>query len=75
MRTDAFMARDLFRGQPARDEPEDLDLPIGEREAGAGAIEENATRHRPTDERAKCEPRDSADTHGGMSGRGLRRRR
>jgi len=29
MRTDAFMPRDLFRGQSARDEPEDLDLPIG----------------------------------------------
>jgi len=69
------MPRDLFRGQPPRDEPEDLHLPIGEREAGARALEENATRYRPTDKRAEGEPRDAADTHGGMSGRGLRRRR
>jgi hypothetical protein len=29
------VARDLFRRESARDEPQDLDLPIGEREAGA----------------------------------------
>jgi hypothetical protein len=39
MRTDAFVTRDLFRRQAARDEPEDLDLPIGQREIGARALE------------------------------------
>ena len=72
MRTDAFMPRDLFRGQSARDEPEDLDLPIGEREAGARAVQQDATRHRPAHGSAEYEPRGSAYTHGGMSGRGLR---
>jgi len=33
------MARDLFRRQAARDEPEDLDLAIGEGEAGARTIQ------------------------------------
>ena len=74
MRADALMPRDLFRGEPARDEPEDLDLPIGQREAGARAFQQDATRHRPTEKRAEHEPADSADTHGGMSGAGLRRR-
>ena len=69
------MPRDLFRGQAARDEPEDLDLPVGEREAGARAVQQHATGHRPTDERAEREPDGAADTHGGMSGRGLRRGR
>jgi hypothetical protein len=28
------MARDLLRREPARDQPEDLDLSIGQRKAG-----------------------------------------
>jgi len=42
MRADALMTRDLLRGEAARDQPQDLDLPVGEREAGARAIQQNA---------------------------------
>jgi hypothetical protein len=38
MRADALVSRDLFRREPSRDEPEDLDLPIGQREIGSRAI-------------------------------------
>jgi hypothetical protein len=69
------VARDLLRRQPPSDEPENLDLPIGEREVGTRAVEENAPRDRPANERAKREQRRSADIHGGTSDRGLRRRR
>lgn len=75
MRTDARVASDLFRRQPARDQPEDLDLPIGQREVGTRAVHQDAPRQRPTDESTEGEPRRSADTHGGTSGRGLRGRR
>ena len=37
VRTDALVARDLLRGEPARDQPEDLDLTVGQREAGSRA--------------------------------------
>jgi hypothetical protein len=67
------VARDLFRRQAARYEPEDLDLPVGEREIDARAVQQDATRHRPADERTEREPRGSAHIHGGTSGRGLRR--
>jgi hypothetical protein len=69
------VARDLFGRQTSRDEPEDLDLPVGKREIGARSVKEDATRYRPADERAKREPRRSADIHGGTSDRALRRRR
>jgi hypothetical protein len=72
VRTDAFVARDLFRRQPARDEPEDLDLPVSDRKARARPFEQDAPRYRPSDERTDGEPRGSADIHGGTSGRGLR---
>jgi hypothetical protein len=32
MRADAFVRRDLFRREPTRDEPKDLDLAVGQRE-------------------------------------------
>jgi hypothetical protein len=75
VRADALVARDLLRRQPARDQPQDLDLAIGEREVGTRAFEQDATRHRPADHRTEHEQRWSADIHGGTSGRGLRRRR
>jgi hypothetical protein len=58
------MTRDLFRGQPARDEPEDLDLSVGERKAGARALEQHAARHGPADDGTQSEQRRSADIHG-----------
>jgi hypothetical protein len=75
MWTDALVTRDLFRRQPPGDEPEDLDLPVGQREIGARAIDQDTTRQRPTDKRAERQPRWSADIHGGTSDRGLRRGR
>ena len=38
MRADARVARDLFRREPSRDEPEDLDLPVGQCEVRSRAI-------------------------------------
>jgi hypothetical protein len=38
VRADALVARDLFRREPSRDKPEDLDLAVGEREVGSRAI-------------------------------------
>jgi len=57
------MPRDLFRRESARDQPQDLDLSVGQREVGAGAVQQDATRHRPTDECAEREPRRSAHVH------------
>jgi len=74
VRTDALVPRDLFRGQSARDQPQDLDLSVGQGEVAAGAVQQYATRHRPTDECAEREPRRSAHVHGGTNGGGLRRR-
>jgi hypothetical protein len=34
MRADALVSCDLFRGESSCDEPEDLDLAIGQREVG-----------------------------------------
>jgi hypothetical protein len=75
MRTDALVTRDLFCRQAPGNKPEDLDLPVGEREIGARTVHENTTRQRPTDERAERQPRWSADIHGSTSDRGLRRGR
>jgi len=58
------MARDLLRGEPTRDQPEDLDLAIGQREAGARALQEDAARDGPADERTEREPCRSAEIHG-----------
>jgi hypothetical protein len=38
VRADALVSRDLFRREPARDEPEDLDLAVRQREVGSRAI-------------------------------------
>jgi hypothetical protein len=38
MRADALVASDLFRREPTRDEPEDLDLAVGQCEVGSRAI-------------------------------------
>jgi len=38
VRADAFVARDLFRREPTRDEPEDLDLAVREREVGSRTV-------------------------------------
>jgi hypothetical protein len=75
MRADALVTGDLLGGEATRDQPQDLYLTVGEREASARTIEQNAARHRPADERAEREPRRCTDIHGGTSGRGLRRRR
>lgn len=74
MRTDAFVPRDLLGRETLRDEPQDLDLAVGESEIGARAIQQNATRHSPPQEDAERERDRSADIHGGTSGYGLRRR-
>jgi hypothetical protein len=50
------MPRDLFGGEAARDEPQDLDLTIGEREVAARAVQENTARNRPPDQSAEREP-------------------
>jgi hypothetical protein len=47
------VARDLLRCQTPRDQPEDLDLAIGERKAGARMVQQHAAGHRPADERAE----------------------
>jgi hypothetical protein len=44
MWADAFVTRDLFRCQPPRHEPEDLDLPIGQWEICPRAVHQDATR-------------------------------
>jgi hypothetical protein len=44
MRTDALVPGDLFCRQPARDEPQDLDLPIGKRKASPRALQQHAAR-------------------------------
>jgi hypothetical protein len=67
--------RDLFRREPARDEPEDLDLPVGQRKAGTRARQQDAARYGPTDDTAERHQRRSAKIHDVASGRGLRRRR
>jgi len=38
MRADALVARDLLRREPSRDEPQDLDLAIREREVGSRSV-------------------------------------
>jgi hypothetical protein len=38
VRADALVSRDLFRRESSRDEPEDLDLAIGQRKIGSRAI-------------------------------------
>jgi hypothetical protein len=45
MRTDPLVTRDLFRREPTRDEPQDLDLAIGQRKVSARALHQDATRH------------------------------
>jgi hypothetical protein len=57
------MSRDLFRCESARDEPQDLYLTIGEREAGTRAPQQDAARHGPADEGTHSEQRRSADIH------------
>jgi hypothetical protein len=69
------VARDLLRREPARDEPEDLDLPVGQRKAGTRARQQDAAGYGPADEGAESDERRSADIHDLASGRGLRRRR
>ena len=75
VRTDALVARDLLRREPARDEPQDLDLPVSKRKAGTRALQQDAARYGPADDGAESDERRSADIHGGTSGRGLRRQR
>jgi hypothetical protein len=38
VRADAFVARDLFRRESSRDEPEDFDLAVGQREVGSRTV-------------------------------------
>jgi hypothetical protein len=47
------MPRDLLRRESARDEPEDLDLPVGQRKTGARTAKQNAARHGPAQKYAE----------------------
>jgi len=38
MRADALVSRDLLRRESARNEPEDLDLAVGQREVGSRTV-------------------------------------
>jgi hypothetical protein len=67
------VARDLFRRESARDEPEDLDLPVGQRKAGARTAQQDPARYGPAEKYAQSEEHRPADFHAGRSGRGLRR--
>jgi hypothetical protein len=42
MRADSLVTRDLFRRQPPRDKPQDLDLPVGQLKVGTRALEQHA---------------------------------
>jgi len=72
MRADPFMPRDLLARKAARDEPQDLDLPIGEREVDARSFQKDAARDRPAGEGAQAEQDGSAQVHTPGSGRRLR---
>jgi hypothetical protein len=56
VRADAFVPRDLLGGEAARDEPQDLHLPIGDREVAARTVQEDAARNGPSDHATDREP-------------------